>query len=579
VDPSNLDVVLAATTHAGVASIPGTLPVRGVLKSTSGGRTGSWGQTLAGEATDLKVKPRDFSKQYAGIGDICGDAGNGLYRSSDSGDRWQAISGPWTVAGRVGRIELAIAPSRPDVLYVSIQRAPDTSFMGGDLLGLWRTDNAWDATPVWREVPGAQNLDLGGGVRGSYCSYVSQQLRVAQCWYDHVLSVDPDNADVLYVGGIELWRYDGTQWTAIGRRPELHVDQHAMAWIGRRLLVGNDGGVWSMTDPAQEWESHNESLAISQTWRGSIDPTNDRVALAGNQDDGTTRWTDNPRWLHVFGGDGAASAIAKDSASTHWAVSSQRAGFRRTKDGSRSFSPAAGVIAQEPEETRPFITPLEKCPSNDDIFVAGTVKPWRVENFFSGTTPDWKVNGPDVGALIRALAFAPTDSTCRTYVLGTTDGQLLRTTAGGGDAVAWSSLDPNGDVAKRMVTGFAFHPTDASTLYVTVGGFDQGTPLRPGHLFRTTNALAASPRWVRVSGTSNLPHNAVAFDPVDPQVIYVATDVGLWYTTDGGTHWDHMGPERGLPNVAVSDVRVHPKTRRVFAFTFGRGVFVLDRVP
>ena len=40
-----------------------------------------------------------------------------------------------------------------------------------------------------------------------------------------------------------------------------------------------------------------------------------------------------------------------------------------------------------------------------------------------------------------------------------------------------------------------------------------------------------------------------------------------------------MGPERGLPNVAISDIRVHPQTRRVFAFTFGRGVFTLDPVP
>ena len=127
-----------------------------------------------------------------------------------------------------------------------------------------------------------------------------------------------------------------------------------------------------------------------------------------------------------------------------------------------------------------------------------------------------------------------------------------------------------------MVTSLAFHPTDANLLYVTVGGFDQGTPTRPGHLFRTTNALGASPQWTAVTGTSNLPHNAAAFDPVDPRVVYVGTDVGLWYTKDGGAHWDHMGPERGLPNVGVSDVHVHPGTRRVFAFTFGRGVFVLD---
>lgn len=80
-----------------------------------------------------------------------------------------------------------------------------------------------------------------------------------------------------------------------------------------------------------------------------------------------------------------------------------------------------------------------------------------------------------------------------------------------------------------------------------------------------------------MSGTSNVPHKAVAIDLVDPQVIYVATDMGVWYTANSGMSWRHMGPETGLPNVAVADVRIHPRTRRVFAFTFGRGVFVLDR--
>jgi hypothetical protein len=571
VDPSNSDVLVAATTRAGVASIPGTLPVRGIWKSTKGGRDGTWDRTLYGEATDLKVKPHDFSKQYAGIGDICGDPRNGLYRSIDGGDHWQPIVGPWTTAGSVGRIELAIAPSEPNVLYVSIQRGPDDTGNGGDLLGLWRTDNAWDGTPAWREIPGARDLDLGAGVRGSYCSY--------QCWYDHVLSVDPANRDVLYVGGIGLWQLDTAGWRNVGQsevmKPGIHVDQHAMAWAGRRLIVGNDGGVWSTTDASRGWDAHNDGLATSQVWRGSLDPKNDQVTLAGNQDDGTARWTGGARWPSIFGGDGAASAIAKDNPATHWAVSFQRATFVRTIDGGVKFSSAAAVILKEPEETRPFITALEKCPHADNVFVAGTVKPWRTENFFAAGGPDWQVNGPAMAKLIHAMAFAPWDTTCSTYALGTVDGKLRLTSRGGGMA-GWVDFDPESSVPGRVVTGLAFHPRERGIIYVTVGGFDQGTPRRPGHLFRVTNALSPSPQWARVFGTSNVPHNAIAVDPVDPQVMYVATDVGLWYTANGGGSWDHMGPDLGLPNVAVSDVRVHPTTRRVFAFTFGRGVFVLD---
>ena len=73
----------------------------------------------------------------------------------------------------------------------------------------------------------------------------------------------------------------------------------------------------------------------------------------------------------------------------------------------------------------------------------------------------------------------------------------------------------------------------------------------------------------------DLPQNAIAVDPVDPQVVYVGADIGVWKSTDGAGTWTHMGPESGMPNVAVFDLEIHPTVRRPFAFTYGRGAFVL----
>src|SRR5207244_9178289 len=79
-----------------------------------------------------------------------------------------------------------------------------------------------------------------------------------------------------------------------------------------------------------------------------------------------------------------------------------------------------------------------------------------------------------------------------------------------------------------------------------------------------------------VSPPVNLPHNTLAVDTFNPNIVYVGTDFGIWRSIDGGGTWTHMGPESGLPNVAVHDVQINDTTNRVVVFTHGRGAFVLS---
>jgi photosystem II stability/assembly factor-like uncharacterized protein len=557
VSPAEPNLVLAATVRgiAGVSSslLPSPPPV-GIYKSTDGGT--NWSLTLnaniavQGGGWCIQSHPADFSRQYASAGNVSVPPVDGVYRSTDTGDTWQLISGPWTaLTGRVERIQIALAPSNPNILFVSIQDAiGDFNGNPGGLLGIWRTGNAWDPTPTWTQLPNP----LG----------TSQQL-----WYDHDIIVDPTNTNILYLGEVRLWKYNGSTWLDVSGN--IHVDQQRMAWAGNRLIVGNDGGVWSTTNGGNSWSVHNTNLAITQFYQGSLHPSSPNVGLGGSQDNGTELWNGPLPWTFLFGGDGGFNTISSTRPDTDWAISSQNLQIYRTKDGGNTFTSAISGINTF---NASFISPFKKCPANDDILIAGTTNVWRTTNFFSAANPTWFNNGPTFGDGVTALAFAPSDTNGLTYAHGTSSSGVVNLTTNGG--TTWSSIMIFG----RYVSGLAFAPANANTLYVTLSSFDDPNEQPLGHVFKTTNALAASPSFINVSPPVDIPHNCIALDPFDASTVYVGTDIGIWKSTNGGASWLHMGPETGMPNVAVFDLETSPAGRLV-AFTHGRGAFALVTSP
>jgi hypothetical protein len=554
VNPTNSSIVLAALTGGGSGrggEGPPVRPSAGVFKSTNGGT--NWLQKLSGFSTDLKADPGNFNHLLATLS-ANGASSFTLYQSLNAGDNWTAINGPWAALGASGRMQLAISPSSPNTAYVSVTDA-NTS-----LLGIWRTDNAWAVTPAWTQLPQPQG--------------VGNQL-----WYDHVISVDPASPNILYFGETPLWKYNGTTWATLGgvfgadgNYNNFHPDQHAMAWTGSRLIFGNDGGVWSTTNGGASIINHNtNNLSITQLYYGAVHPQGRSLALSGAQDNGTEEWTGTNTWLFAGPGDGAEAAISPNNPDNNWVVSFDKLNiFRETGAGQfqtriASFSGDANV---------PFIGRLALAPTNENVMITGSSILHKSTNIFSASIPTFYQDCPDLGATITALAFAPSDLSGNTYAFATENAQILLTSIGAG--YASSDLNAGGSVPSRYVTQVAFQPNNANVLYVTLSGFDEGTPGKPGHVFKTANALAISPTWANVSPPVDLPCNAIALDPVNPNNVYVGTDIGVWKSTDGGGSWTHQGPEIGMPNVAVFDLKIQPVTGRIFAFTHGRGTLMYD---
>src|SRR5205085_9287625 len=164
----------------------------------------------------------------------------------------------------------------------------------------------------------------------------------------------------------------------------------------------------------------------------------------------------------------------------------------------------------------------EKAWNNDDIFVTGTTVLFKTTNFFSGASVTWFTNSPDIGAGLRSYAFAKSDLANTTYAFGASGGALRLTVNGG---ASWVNIDSGNQVPNRTISDLAFNPTNADILYLTLAGFSGGTP---ANVYRTTNALAASPSWVNMSYPVDVGANTIVLDESDPNIIYAGTDIGVW---------------------------------------------------
>ena len=597
VDPGNPNHLAVASTRGGFGrdnreGAPAPPPF-GVLKSTDGGVT--WTRTLAGQVTALEVDPANFSRQYAAVADqrlgvqrdTPGAMPNGIYRSTDGGLTWSHVQGPWgndpsPTRSTVGRIVLALAPSNPNVLYASIQIPPNGGSSATSLLGLFRTDNAWADEPSWIQV----STDATGS--DNYCG-------PSKCGYSHVLAVDPQDANTLFAGAEEHgWRCRNCGaspvWTNVARNPDVHSDHHAYAWAGNRLIVGTDGGLWSTVDFGATWQNHNRALPTKMFYAADLHPTNPAMLLGGLRDHQLAVYSGNAGWRilpHASIWGEAEVAFSSSRPDTHWMGAHIWGVIRRTTDGGRTIVTVDDGIDKTGVA---FVAPTTKCPANDDVFVTATNRMWRTDNFFTSPSPAWVANSPahpyptrgfnaqNEPETILSVAFVNGDRSCNSYAYGNRGGQVHLTRDGG---TTWIDLDAARTLPARPINGLAFDPADPNRLFVAVSSYDEATPGKPGHIFLTQNAQAAAPSWTRLGPPdvpfANVPFNVIAIDPLNPRVIYTGSDNGLWQSTDGGTNWIKVGRESGLPPVSVYDIQIHPTTGRTVVFTYGRGAFELER--
>lgn len=594
----------------------------GVMRSTDGGET--WQRVLDEEITknngcsDLAIRTdRTTDVVFA----ACGIPSNlktpsgvqaSIYRNDNAGDsggslgQWQSVC---SIEG-MSRTSLAIAPSNQNVIYAV---SSESGASGGDphsLHAVFRSINGGEEGS-WSKVNDSASNKLNRMLFTNpifaylnECGYGGADQFLNQGWYDNTIAVDPLNENIVWVGGIDLFRSDdgGVTWGMASFWQEkksspryVHADQHVIVFhpqfnnvTNRTMFVGTDGGIFrtdtargqtvtgnrapcSSGDSRITWFSLNNGYAVTQFYHGAVFPGGQSY-LGGTQDNGVITGSDDAgpnNWTEVLSGDGGYVAIDPYNPRNVYAEGTGLSLNKSTSGAQdKAFSSATTGISNIGFG---FIAPLAMDPSDPNRLWLGGGSLWRTKN----GADNWTQASVSLRGSATAIAIAQTDSN---FVLaGTDQGYIHRTTIGlnsNADTV-W----PESKLRTGIVSSIAFDPTNRDIAYATVSNFGGK------HVYRSLNGGQS---WSQIDGIStptgstpaallpDIPVNCVVVDPTDPQRLYVGTDMGVFTSPDSGLTW--AVENTGFANVPVEWLTIngYKGIAQLFAFTRGRGLW---RVP
>jgi len=556
-DPQKLFVAAMGTQFS-------TGPDRGLYRSTDGGA--NWTKVLfVSDSTgccDVEINPvhpdtvfcatwervRRYTYRRA-YGPECG-----IWRSIDGGTTWTKLLGGGlpTPDDDMGRIGIAIAPSQPSTIYAQMTTGSATGYIGK---GLYRST---DGGATWT-------------LRNSTSTYVNNFGGFA--WYFGEIQVAPNNPSIVFSLGMNVLRSLDGGTTLSSVSSSIHVDQHAM-WIdpsnSNRVYEGNDGGFFASTAMGIGW-TKSVDLPITQFYAGTVDASNPDRLLGGAQDNSTVMTTGSPTaWTTILGGDGFQCLVSPTNPNfvyAEWQFCCDQGGLQRSTNGGTSFSPPAGFSASDRYN---WNTPIAMNVKGPQTLLVGSQRVYKSTDYgFSYAPVSGDLTTNPVSSLVfgtlSTLAISVADTNL--YYGGTDDGKVWKSTNAG---ASWTDISSGLPV--RSITRVTPDPFDPNTVYVTLSGFGQDEHL--AHVFKSTNRGAS---WASIAANlPDAPANDLVVDPTDANSLYLATDVGVYATRNGGAGWYPLGV--GMPIQTVADLSIYSNggTRRLIAATHGRSQWTLD---
>jgi PKD repeat protein len=520
VQPTNSNVILAG--GAGTCGATGGLTGAGVFRSTDRGLT--WARVLSNNVEDIIFVP-GTSTVYAGL------IGTGVSRSTDGGATWSSVSTGLNASG--SRMRLSMAPSNSNTLYALVGSR------------LYRTT---DGGTSWTQTNGAA------------CE--------GQCTYNLTLAVHPTDPATILLGTIRHHRSTngGTALTAMtstwGTSQKVHQDTHVVRYSQsnpNRFWVGTDGGLWRTDNGGVSYVNMNANLNITQFYDIAVHPTDVNIVFGGAQDNGSSGRRTSLQWGLTFAsGDGFMNAVDPTTPSRVFQTSYPSGNFptivRSNASGSLgSFElvPTTGMTASS---TFPWVTPMA---------IAGNLLFASSNTLYRTTTSgsSWTAVSPNMATAASVVTPQLIGVLMPTYV-GTSGGRIYFSPDASIPTPTFTNV--TGDYPGGTVSDVAMDPTNAQRVFITRAGFGAS------RLYRSTTGGTT---WTAAgAGLPNVPANSVVVDPLNTNRLFVATDIGVYESTDSGDNFSAYSA--GLPlGVVVSDLEIDDSPHVLTAGTYSRGAW------
>ncbi len=563
---------------------------RGVYKSVDGGN--SWTKSLAGEnewtgATDLLIDPRNPNVLYAATWQrhrtvaayLGGGPGTALHKSTDGGESWNKLS-TGIPKERLGKIGLAMNHKNPDIVYAAIEMERRQG-------GVFMSANGGQS---WKKM----SKTVSGGTGPHY--------------YQELYSSPHKDGRLYLMNNYVMISEDHGKTFVRMNEKRKHVDSHAVAFKAsdpNYVLFGTDGGLYESFDHTQSWK-YVSNLPVIQYYKVAVDDAKPFYHIyGGTQDNGShggpsrTRKSGgiyNSDWWVTLSADGHQSATEPGNPDITYGEFQQGVLWRvdQTTRETVYIQPQPGP--GDPAERWNWDSPILVSPHKPSRLYFASQRVWKSENRgdswdavsndltrnqerlalpIMGSQQSWD-NGWDVLAMstyntITSLAESPIQEGL--LYAGTDDGILQVSEDGGAN---WRKLELGnikGVPATPFVNDVRADLYDANTVYLVLDNHKYGD-YKP-YLLKSTDKGRS---WSSING--NLPKKLLTWrvvqDHVDRNLMFAATEYGVYMTKNGGGSWTQL--KGGMPTISIRDITIQRRENDLVAASFGRGFFVLDDI-
>jgi len=549
-----------------------------IFKSTDSGAT--WnplGNVGFSSINRILIHPTDSNIMFASA------QWEGIYRSIDAGTSWQLV------VAETNGYDVEFSPGNPMTVYASgsgfhksIDGGATFNTIGGfnngpKMIGV----AASDPTRVY--VIEAKFIGPAGVFDGLYSSsdtgssftkldhgtlnffgYSTTGADLAgQAPSNMDVTVNPTNHLEVHIAGILTWRsMDGgvnftctADWTpgnaTAANIGYCHADVQILLFEGTTLYAGTDGGIFKATNTgnlsATYYTDIGTGLGIRQFYKIGISQTPNVLVSGGSQDNGTSAYTAALGWRDWLGADGFETFIDKNDQNTLYGTT-QNGGLSRSDDGAqtRADLPQPGPGGGE------WSTPFEQHPVLANTIFVGF-------NFVYKSTDkgeNWNAASQDFGGKLDHLKISPSNPQIM-YAADSDTGMMYKTVDGG--ATNWATIPAPGG---NSVNSIAIHPTDPNKVAVA--------SISAENVYVSTDGGAT---WV--SYKKNLPNFnalAVVWDDNGADALYVGMNYGIHYIDNNLANW--LPYSNNLPNVRISELEINSTTSKIYASSYGRGLWV-----